>query len=69
MSNLKERKKNWKLNKKKCRKWPRLYRVIKKRHDVYDDFERKEEKSVISSQKKTVLYINWKKINFLKNRL
>ena len=49
---FKRKKKNWKLNKKNCRKWPRLYRVIKKRHDVYDDFERKEEKSVISSQKK-----------------
>ena len=68
MSNLKEEK-NWKLNKKNCRKWPRLYRVIKKRHDVYDDFERKEEKIGHQLTKKTVLYINWKKINFLKNRL
>ena len=50
MSNLKEKKLETKQ--KKLSKVAKIISCYKKRHDVYDDFERKEEKSVISSQKK-----------------
>ena len=66
MSNLKEKKLETKQ--KNCRKWPRLSCY---KNDTMCTTILNEKKKNRSSahKKKTVLYINWKKINFLKNRL